>query len=539
MESEHVNSADELASGAKTGINAAKEAKKVASTVAKAASGNLAGAAVDAAHSDFFRAIALFLAVTMMFILFCAAFLFPMAVYEAVAALFEQWKVDFYSGTDGRFWSFFRASGQLAINFVKVIEEFVGGNSEDDGTSASDFSITMNKGDLNTVYARKIKAAKEKVTARQKEVIKKIEGNQQIADIMFSRFLSRFGAANVEYDIQYDPNNPQQILSAKINKYDGYQVIASSRTIKDEEALKLVCLHTAQKNGNLANIKLSAFVKWLGYNGADNRDMQFPLGENESILISMKSWTGGFIPQYLENEAATRGRVEAREKAASKSNSDSSEDAAEKEEKASRTMTEKYEKDYGASVVDMLLEVDCPNLYNIEPSVSEELKENAGTGYYWVDDKTKPIYGQAPGDIYPAYRRDQKPSDYYTYWYQQGYRYVANIYCEGRYGNFLYHKDGWSIKNSNGVSMLVRRANNPKQERPFYGYEQKMVTYNYNITFVHVKYIIPVTVRCRDFDSLLEMAGLWEGFLPWDPVPTAEPEDGSVVIVLEENGRAA
>ena len=40
--------------------------------------------------------------------------------------------------------------------------------------------------------------------------------------------------------------------------------------------------------------------------------------------------------------------------------------------------------------------------------------------------------------------------------------------------------------------------------------------YHYDITYVHVKYVVSVTVSCRDIDSILNMAGLWEGLLPTD-----------------------
>ena len=46
------------------------------------------------------------------------------------------------------------------------------------------------------------------------------------------------------------------------------------------------------------------------------------------------------------------------------------------------------------------------------------------------------------------------------------------------------------------------------------GYEKKQVIYSYDITYIHVKYIIPVTVSCRDINQILEAAGLWSGFLP-------------------------
>lgn len=459
MAGDYRNTAEDLASGVKTGINAAKEIKQIASAAGKAAAGNFAGAAVDAARSDFVRTTALFLLICMGFVMFCAVFLFPMALFEAIAELIEQWKVDFYSGSDGRFVSFFKATGNLIMNVInRIISE-----DDDDNTdtaSEADVGITSNQGDLDIVYARKIKAAKDKVTARQKTVIDRIKSEAQygqIASIMYGRFLDQFGGSGFEYDVQYIPET-DQIASAKVNIYDGTQIMATNRSITDMQALELLCLHTAQKNGDLANIKLSAFMKWLGYNGMNSRRITFPLGDNEDIRFSIRSWTGGFIPQYLEDEAAERGRAEAVESRRSTSSAAG---------KAIETMTEKYEKMYGASVADMLIQVNCPNLYSIKASVSEELKTDAGYGTRWIQDYSRPIYGEPSED---------------------------NI-------------------------------------RPIIGYEMKEIEYTYDITYIHVKYTIPITVRCRDLDGLLKMAGLWKGALPWD----AAPADSGDSVTAEED----
>ena len=42
------------------------------------------------------------------------------------------------------------------------------------------------------------------------------------------------------------------------------------------------------------------------------------------------------------------------------------------------------------------------------------------------------------------------------------------------------------------------------------------IDYNYDITYHHVKYIIPVTVLCRNVSQAIELSGLWSGFLPWE-----------------------
>ena len=536
-------SAEELSSGVKTGIKAAKSVKRMAAVAGNLATGNVVGAA---ANSKMMRALALFLVVNILFVLFVAIFYFPMALYEVFGSVIEQWKVDYYSGTSGRFVSFFKASAEFIPNLISAIKTAMTYDSTDEA-SESDAAITTSPGDLNIVYTRKIKAAKDKITARQQQIIDKIKADGtsgQIQGIMAGRFANEFGAAGVEFDVQY-VGDTDQIESAKVYVYDGVAITATNRSLKDMEALQLLCLHTMQKGGDLANVKLSAFMRWLGYNGADNRNLTFCLGENEDIVYTMKSWTGGFIPQYLEDEAAEYGRRQAREefneavKKAQETGSAVDWSTVSDEDSSAQTMTEKYEDEYGASIADILIQVDCPNLYSISPSVTEELRENAGTATRKVKDPSKPIYGPSPGNLYPVYYRDKRPQDYYSNWFRKGYRYVEHVYCEGRYGNFLYMQGGWYISRVNGRSTLVRTSVNKKLPGPIVGYEEVDQEYNYDITYIHVKYGVPITVRCRDLDGLLDIAGLWEGPLPWDASYGLDEEDDETVVVAEEDGAAA
>ena len=113
-------------------------------------------------------------------------------------------------------------------------------------------------------------------------------------------------------------------------------------------------------------------------------------------FVTLYHWD---LPQYLEDEAAEQGK------------------------------TDEYEKNYGAAVTDMLIQVDCPNLYSIQPQKTEELKYGAGTARRTVKDYSKPVYGASPGDLYPAYLRDRRPDDYYTAWVNKGYRYIEGVTC--------------------------------------------------------------------------------------------------------------
>ena len=77
MPENYRNSSENLAQGAKTGAQVAKQAantvKNTVSAAGKAASGNLAGAALDLARDKTWRTVALFLVVTVLFSVFKSA----------------------------------------------------------------------------------------------------------------------------------------------------------------------------------------------------------------------------------------------------------------------------------------------------------------------------------------------------------------------------------------------------------------------------------------------------------------------------------
>ncbi len=448
MSDTYTRSDQDISGGVRTGIRTARTARNVAKAVGKAVSGNLAGAAVDILKDDNLRSLIGIILAVGFFIVFCVVFVIPMSIYEGLQAyvdgLTEQWKIDYYSGDSGRFMSFLKATAGLIANLAQDIWNNISSSRTDENDTDlaenADLGVVTSQDDLFTVYSRKIKAGKDKFTARQNTVAKTIEQDAytgEIGSIMYGQYMQNFYGNFYEYDTQYNTEN-NTIVSTKINVYDGCEVVAIKKPIKDTDALKLLCLYTAQEGSSIENIQLSGFMKWLGYNGSNNRRLEYTLGENESIRYDMSSWTGGFMPQYLEDEAAE---------------------------------VEQTYREHGASLADLLIQIDCPSLYSIQPSVTEELKEDAGTAYHWVIDYSSPIYENPP----------EKETD----------SMIA----------------GQPFDTSNDT--VVAGGN-------IIGYNYKQVPYNYDVTYMHVKYIIPVTISCRSIEDVLKIAGLWTGFLPED-----------------------
>ena len=453
MADEYKRADQDLSDGIKTGIDAGRTVKNAASAVGKAATGNFAGAVGDVLKDDRLRTLAVFLVALAVLILFCVIFVVPMSIYEGVQAyvdsLTEQWKVTFYSGGEGRFLSFLKATAGLISNIASDIwsriKSMTTGPEDIDKAEDADLQVVSRKDDLTTVYRRKIQAGKEKFTARQDAVAQIIERDAydgQISSIMYGRYLTEFHPSGMQYDIVYsgyDDSGTPIIASAQVDIYDGVEVNVIKRKIDDLDVLKLLCLYTAQEGSSVENIQLSGFMKWLGYNGNNNRGLIFPLGVNENVLYRTKSWTGGFMPQYLEDEAAI--------------------------------LKETY-REHGAALTDFLIQVDCPSLYSIRPQTYEELKSGEGRATMTIIDYSNPVYSEDSGSDSYSYYDDDK-----------GWVTVATGGGQGSYGTT---------------------------------YSYKEIEYSYDINYHHVKYIIPVTVSCRNVGQVISLAGLWSGFRPWE-----------------------
>ncbi len=473
------NTAEDVEQGVKTGIEAARSARKASSTFAKAASGNLAGAAIDVITDRNIRQGIVFVLLFTFFLIFCCLFLAPMTIYESIIGyikeLKEEWSIRYYSGSSGRFVSFLKATaGLIGSRFQEAWDRVVGSRIDETDTDVpedSDLGVIGIKADLISTYSRKIRACKEKIEARQEELFTLIKtervmaGSPTVSGILSWKFEQQYLH---KYDDYNDGHNIYEVV------YDGFSWAKLSSSVSDKDALKLLCLHTVQKDMSLKQSELSGFMKWLGYNGGGPRLLEFKLGEND-IWYQTKAWKGGFMPQYLADESNQRESVS-------------------------------YESN-SCAVTDLLLQIQCPNLYSLQGSEREEIIPDL----IEVDDTTRPIYREVQdGSIY---RRDERPADYYANWNKNGWGYVRNTYCEGSFGDWLYQRSGWSlIKNSDGQYELYRKAGNEPGQREFLGYEKKLVDVDRHV--FHVTFVVPVSVSCRPISEMLELAGFWKGFLP-------------------------
>ena len=456
--------ARDIARAGKTAIQVGKKSvrgvKSIQAAAAKAASGNTIGAAAEMLKSEDARriiAVVLLLAFLLTTTIFFAA---PLALYETIMKATESirtwWentkeKFDqtYYDGTSGRFVSALKALIGLAKN--DDIDNSLNDTSagDEDQATSDDLALIADKAQLKKTYERKLNACKKKMDARIGAIRNTISNSGVIEGVFQSRF-------NSEYAHLYDDDETIDIV------YDGCAVSIMTQKISDQQAINMLALYSTQINSSMDNIKLSGLLKWLGYNNGNKHKLTFPLGDNPSQTFVISAWDGTFMPQYLIDEAVARDSLE------------------------------EYQKKYGCSVVDLMVRVDCPNLYSIQPTLTDVPITKTKTVYrnvsYWLQ-----IYEEDDAPRYNAYGACIKagnPEKYEKYWL--GYPTNRLVW--------------------------VRKASAPPCNWHLMKVEYQMPdTVEYEATEVHVKFAACVSISPRSVKSLSKMVGLWEGWLPSEP----------------------
>lgn len=453
-----------LTEGIRISTDAAKTVKSVQKAAAQASTGNYVAAGAELLKSEDTRRIITVLILAAFFMSVVIFFVAPLTLYETIAhaakTFADKWEqvkenfaVGYYSGTNGRFVSFFKAL--IGVISSPEVSEAISDTSagEEDLTEEGDLQLLGKKEALRNTYMRKIKACQDKINAREKEVLQQIKdgkaafsGGPTIYSIMAQRFES-------EEAHTYDGNDYVRV------QYDGTEIMGSTKSITLRQAVELLSLYSTQINSSIGNIKLSGLLKWLGYNAGSTRTIVFPLGKTNDITSSIEAWTGTFMPQYLIDEGASSGKLD------------------------------DYTAKYGCSVADFMIFVDCPDLYTIHASESEEMVTETRTFQEYVD------------YVYRDYEEADKP--------------ILNAAGEVIQMSGPYH---WEYSDYYQRYLPVRNWDAPPAN-----YTEKIYTFlvererDVDVKIIHISYVVPVFVRTRSIDDLVDMTGMWSGWLPSEP----------------------
>ena len=440
----------ELTEGIRISTDAAKTVKSVQKAAAQASTGNYVAAGAELLKSEDTRRIITVLILAAFFMSVVIFFVAPLTLYETIAhaakTFADKWE-------QVKFVSFFKAL--IGVISSPEVSEAISDASagEEDLAEEGDLQLLGKKEALRNTYMRKIKACQDKINAREKEVLQQIKdgkaafsGGPTIYSIMAQRF-------EREEAHTYDGNDYVRV------QYDGTEIMGSTKSITSRQAVELLSLYSTQINSSIGNIKLSGLLKWLGYNAGSTRTIVFPLGKTNDITSSIEAWTGTFMPQYLIDEGASSGKLD------------------------------DYTAKYGCSVADFMIFVDCPDLYTIHASESEEMVTETRTFQEYVD------------YVYRDYEEADKP--------------ILNAAGEVIQMSGPYH---WEYSDYYQRYLPVRNWDAPPAN-----YTEKIYTFlvererDVDVKIIHISYVVPVFVRTRSIDDLVDMTGMWSGWLPSEP----------------------
>lgn len=334
MAEQTTNMADDAVKKANTAKNAVKTVKNVKKASTKAASGNYVGAAIDLAKDENVRrAVGVFLLMGFIFILMVATAIMtvPYSVYEGFVAIQDKvaewtdvWKEAYYSGNNNpfvAFWNACKAAGSAV--FSDIIQSFnnvtnyrfvkqdnsktrFGSDSDSDNTdetTETDKEVLKATQSAGAVLSRKIDAVKAKMQSRIDEYVAAVKSSlsrtlpssamRQQAQAAFDQFVN--DPANQEALAVYRTDGEDRITFAPSNYVD---IQCTSSNISSNDALRLICLMSAQKNGDPTDIKAYELLKWLGYRtGGLNARFMY-----NGTSVSVTPWEGDALPQYLYEE---------------------------------------------------------------------------------------------------------------------------------------------------------------------------------------------------------------------------------------------
>ena len=525
--------AGSIQAGSEAAIKTARTAKNIAKAAGKAATGDVVGAAAQLLKDENFRQFMAFLLILVMLLNVCIFFLAPAALFEALSEymrnLSELWKQVYYSSDGSAAWiAAVRATGAVATEALKdllkvageaiknvwsAIKSAISGEEEDvktdefDNPQEDDVKLIESQSVYWDVYGRKLEACMEKITFRQEQVQKVVEGAGYGAIIaaLRAKFQQEYGqpAEGEEVTIDQDTithfyKNPDTLDEVYTTYVFYYKIDCHTSPITPYQALQILCLYSYQNGTSPDNIVLSGFLKWLGYRSRSNEQhtINFSVcGINSTI----RAWDGGFLPQYLVDEQnAINEEIDRYNK----------QNGLKKGDEGFREHVD-YAKDHGCSIADLLIAISAPNPYDIYGMASEPLQ----TSQEVVPAETETYY-----ETVTTYDNDPE---------HKPIKYAAGTSKGAVLGTLLSKGAGWKYDKTSGWLYYSPSYYLYYDASDDYWYCLKLattqqvpyeveITPEYTITkyTVSVSYAMDIQIRCRSLDEIIDTAGLWEGFLP-------------------------
>ena len=319
--------------------DAVKSAKAVSKIAANAASGNAAGAVVEGAKAapELFRTAGR-LIVAMLAVILILTYAFPASIYEATSSFFaavqEREEEYIYAGGGDIQWnSFFyyvtlgplrAALKEAASGIWTSITSQADSSDVISNDGQQEVGVMENQEDLRDTSLNCILACSNKIKVRAEQLEELIRGMKGAIDQYFSS----------AYAGTYD-------------RWDGTTVALQVEPMSYYNALQLLSVYSTTKTGDNEPLKVSGFMRWLGfYDSANTDDITFDLGKS-GIKGRLKAWQGTFVPQYLTEQASFERNNEGKVTTALK--------------------------DYSCALIDLMLVIDTPDFSTIPAEYGKDI----------------------------------------------------------------------------------------------------------------------------------------------------------------------
>lgn len=316
---------------AQTASDAVKSAKAVSKIAANAASGNAAGAVVEGvkAAPELLRTAAR-LIVAMLAVTLILTYAFPASIYEATSSFFEKAQEKeqeyIYSGGNDVHWNTFvyYATGKFLWDMLtesakglwSVITSSADASDVITSTGEKEMGVMEEQNDLRDVSLNCILACSQKIKVRAEELEDIVTDMHDAIDNYFST-----------------------VYAGTYDQWNGTTVALQVEPMSYYNALQLLSVYSTTKTGDNEPLKVSGFMRWLGYYDSTHTDtVSFDLGKS-GIIGSVNSWCGTFVPQYLTEQASFERNNEGKVTTALK--------------------------DYSCALIDLMLVIDTPDFSTI------------------------------------------------------------------------------------------------------------------------------------------------------------------------------
>lgn len=364
----------DVGNAVKMGKNAAKGAKTIKKAAAQAASGNIAGAAATAVMNPAVLGVMLLIILSPIILLVAIIVFFlyalPTAIFEAVTSYLSQvaedWEEGVYSSDSGIIMAgvveTLKTGGRMVVDAINTAGDFIVGlwngltsyfvsdsSSGDEGERVDDnietlddqaLHVTQDEQAERATLLAKVDACRQKISLRQRQIRSAILVRQwDINELFRQRF---------EGTYDYWGGTTLNVLAPEISQ---------------SEAIRLLSAYTVTEGASLQDMRLSDFLKWLGYyRELTGSHTVFRLGGDTLYVdTAVKTWCGTFMPQYLVEQRNQDIEAIIKEKVENEEEYD--------EDEIRADVKRRYEQ-YQGPATDLLLVVNCPDFATVQPHYS-------------------------------------------------------------------------------------------------------------------------------------------------------------------------